>query len=47
ESAAAGLLMSAIRAVTGEGRVLTPDLGGQATTVAVGDAIIRKMQAAG
>jgi tartrate dehydrogenase/decarboxylase/D-malate dehydrogenase len=35
----ATLIMKAIRAVTGAGRILTPDLGGQARTTEVGDAI--------
>ena len=30
QSQAAGLVIDAIKAVTGEGRVLTPDLGGRA-----------------
>jgi tartrate dehydrogenase/decarboxylase/D-malate dehydrogenase len=44
EAESSGLIMEAIRAVTREGRVLTPDLGGNASTVAVGDAIVAKMQ---
>jgi len=39
------LIDSAIKAVTAEGRVLTPDLGGNAKTKDVTDAIIGKMRA--
>lgn len=46
ETQAAELMMTAIRAVTREGRVLTPDLGGQAKTVEVGDEVIAHMRAA-
>ena len=42
---AAGLIVSAIQAVTGEGRVVTRDLGGRATTAEVGDAIVARMRA--
>ncbi|MCC7371917.1 MAG: tartrate dehydrogenase [Chloroflexi bacterium] len=41
----AGLIMRAIEAVTAEGTVLTPDLGGTATTWDVTDAIIAKLRA--
>jgi tartrate dehydrogenase/decarboxylase/D-malate dehydrogenase len=44
EAESSGLIMEAIRAVTSEGRVLTPDLGGKASTVAVGDAIVAKVR---
>jgi hypothetical protein len=37
--------MSAIRATTAEGRALTPDLGGQATTAEAGAAIVGQMRA--
>ena len=39
ETAAAGLLMAAIEAVTAQGRCLPPDLGGTATTREVTDAV--------
>ncbi len=45
EAEAAGLILAAIRAVTRAGRVLTPDLGGRASTVEVGDAIAAHMRA--
>jgi tartrate dehydrogenase/decarboxylase/D-malate dehydrogenase len=45
ESQAAPLIVEAIKATTAEGRMLTPDLGGTARTVEVGDAIIAKMRA--
>ncbi|MGE5264037.1 MAG: tartrate dehydrogenase [Acidobacteriota bacterium] len=38
----ADLILEAIKAVTGEGKVLTPDLGGRARTPEVTDAIIAK-----
>lgn len=44
EAEAADLIMKAIRAITGDGRVLTPDLGGRARTVEVGDAIVRQVR---
>jgi 3-isopropylmalate dehydrogenase len=37
---AAGLIEAAVDAVTGAGRILTPDLGGPGTTAAVGDAVV-------
>jgi tartrate dehydrogenase/decarboxylase/D-malate dehydrogenase len=46
EATAAELIMQAIRAVTGQGRLLTPDLGGRARTVEVGDEIVAQMRAA-
>lgn len=39
------LLLAAIEAVTAEGQVLTPDLGGQATTAEVGQAICARLRA--
>lgn len=45
EKMAAEQIMRAIAAVTGEGRMLTPDLGGKARTTEVGDAIVEKLQA--
>jgi tartrate dehydrogenase/decarboxylase/D-malate dehydrogenase len=39
ESEAAGLLMRALETVTASRKVLTPDLGGTATTWEMGDAI--------
>ena len=45
ESAAA--LMAAIEAQTGEGKVLTPDLGGTAKTWEVGDAVAARVRKAG
>jgi tartrate dehydrogenase/decarboxylase/D-malate dehydrogenase len=45
ETPAAGLITSAIKAVTGQRRILTPDLGGRARTVEVGDEIITHMRA--
>jgi tartrate dehydrogenase/decarboxylase/D-malate dehydrogenase len=44
ESQAAGLVIDAIKEVTGEGRVLTPDLGGRARTSEVGDEIVAKLR---
>lgn len=46
ETEAAGLMMGAIKAVTAAGRVLTPDLGGAATTIQAGNEIVAQMQAA-
>lgn len=46
EPAAAGLLYGAVEAVTAEGRVRTPDLGGRATTRDMGDAIREQVGAA-
>jgi len=44
EKDAAARIVAAIKAVTGEGRTLTPDLGGRATTVQVADAILSKLK---
>lgn len=44
EKWAADLLMSAIRATTLAGEVLTPDLGGRATTAEIGEEIGRRME---
>jgi isocitrate/isopropylmalate dehydrogenase len=38
--------MAAIKALTREGHVLTPDVGGSARTVEVGDEIVAQMRAA-
>ena len=46
ESEAAGLILAAVKTVTGEGRVLTPDLGGTATTLDMGNAVETAMRAA-
>ncbi|RME46273.1 MAG: tartrate dehydrogenase [Caldilineae bacterium] len=43
---AADLIMSAIQTLTRQGRVLPPDLGGQARTVEVGDEIVAQMRVA-
>jgi tartrate dehydrogenase/decarboxylase/D-malate dehydrogenase len=45
EEAAAARLMRAIETVTAEGRALTRDLGGQATTAETTRAVIRAMEA--
>jgi tartrate dehydrogenase/decarboxylase / D-malate dehydrogenase len=45
ENEAAGLIMDAIKAVTGEGKVLTRDLGGQARTSEVGDEVVARLRA--
>ncbi len=42
EKQAAELIMKAIEAVTGEGKALTPDLGGKAKTSQVTDEVIAK-----
>lgn len=44
ESPAAGLMMNALKAVTGEGRVLTPDLGGGARTSEVGAEVVARLR---
>jgi tartrate dehydrogenase/decarboxylase/D-malate dehydrogenase len=46
EKAAADLIVAAVRAVLAEGRALTPDLGGTATTSQVTEAVLAKMRAA-
>jgi tartrate dehydrogenase/decarboxylase/D-malate dehydrogenase len=46
ETQAAQLIIAAIKALTREGRVLTPDVGGSAQTVEVGDEIVAQMRAA-
>jgi tartrate dehydrogenase/decarboxylase/D-malate dehydrogenase len=43
EAAAAKVLMSAIEAVTGEGKVLTRDLGGNAGTREFTDAVMGRL----
>jgi tartrate dehydrogenase/decarboxylase/D-malate dehydrogenase len=43
EKTAADLIMNAIQAVTAEGKVLTPDLGGTATTKQAAEAVIEKL----
>ncbi len=40
----ADLIMSAIKTLTSEGRVLSPDLGGQARTIEIGDEIVAQMR---
>jgi tartrate dehydrogenase/decarboxylase/D-malate dehydrogenase len=44
EKSAASRIVEAIKAVTADGRVLTPDLGGKATTSQVADAIISRLK---
>ena len=44
ENEAARALMAAVEAVTAEGRVKTPDLGGKATTREVTDAVLSKLE---
>jgi tartrate dehydrogenase/decarboxylase / D-malate dehydrogenase len=46
ETESARVLMGAIEAQTAEGRVLTPDLGGRATTAEVGDALAHRVRQA-
>jgi tartrate dehydrogenase/decarboxylase/D-malate dehydrogenase len=46
EAAAARRLMAAVEAVTSRGAVMTPDLGGTATTAQVTDAVIAAIQGA-
>jgi tartrate dehydrogenase/decarboxylase/D-malate dehydrogenase len=45
EKEAAKLIIAAIQMVTGEGRAVTRDLGGQSTTAEVADAIVLKLRA--
>lgn len=45
EKRAAALIVEAIKAVTAEGKTLTPDLGGTASTAQVTDALIGKVRA--
>ncbi|MGI6368139.1 MAG: tartrate dehydrogenase [Anaerolineae bacterium] len=47
EADSADLIMRAINAVTAAGRVLTPDLGGRATTIEVGEAIRQQLRVLG
>lgn len=47
QAAAAKLLLEAIESVTGAGQVLTPDLGGTATTQQVGEAICHQVEKLG
>ncbi len=44
ERQAAGLVLDAVKEVTGEGRVLTPDLGGHARTSEVGDEVVARLR---
>jgi tartrate dehydrogenase/decarboxylase/D-malate dehydrogenase len=44
EAPAAQALMAAIEAVTGEGKVLTRDLGGKAGTKDVTDAVLQRLR---
>jgi tartrate dehydrogenase/decarboxylase/D-malate dehydrogenase len=44
EAAAAKALMAAIEAVTGEGKVLTRDLGGKAGTKDMTDAVLQRLR---
>ena len=46
EAEMAGQIMAAVEAITAEGQVLTPDLGGTATTWETTDAICAKLKAA-
>lgn len=46
ETEAAQQIMAAVRATTAAGDVLTPDLGGQATTAEVGDEVCRRLELA-
>jgi tartrate dehydrogenase/decarboxylase/D-malate dehydrogenase len=43
ERRAAALIVEAIKTVTAQGRVLTPDLGGRAKTVEVGDEVVARL----
>jgi isocitrate/isopropylmalate dehydrogenase len=44
EDKAAALLQEAVEAVLSEGKVRTPDLGGESSTTEVGDAICEKIE---
>ena len=44
QKAAAALLLHAVETVIAQGRVLTPDLGGQATTGEVTQAVIQALR---
>ena len=44
ETRAAGVIMDAVKAVTGEGKVLTPDLGGRSRTSEVGDEVVARLR---
>ena len=44
EKEAADLMLAAIEAVTGEGKILTPDLGGKASTDEVVNAVMAKLK---
>ena len=46
QAQATHLLLAAIKTLTREGRVLTPDVGGSVATVEVGDEIVACMRAA-
>ena len=46
ETQAAELMMTALKTVTSQGHVLTPDLGGQAKSVEVGHEIVTQLRAA-
>jgi tartrate dehydrogenase/decarboxylase/D-malate dehydrogenase len=46
EAEMAGQIMAAVEALTAEGRVLTPDLGGTATTWEATDELCAKLKAA-
>lgn len=45
EKEAAGLVMQAVETLVAQGKTLTPDLGGSATTVQVGDALVKAITA--
>jgi isocitrate/isopropylmalate dehydrogenase len=45
EPAAASDLLAAVEAVTAEGKVLTPDLGGTASTRALTDRVLAELKA--
>ena len=46
EKTGADLVTGAVRAVLAEGRAVTPDLGGTASTAEVTEAVLTKMRAA-